>query len=66
MRQPTQPPHHTPHTNTHAGKPRAATVVCQSRGTLWRLSRHDFRAAVQRGRADPGQLLLRCLKVGGV
>lgn len=45
-----------------AGKPRAATVVAQSNGILWRLSRGDFRAAVQSSRADPSLLLLRCLK----
>jgi CRP-like cAMP-binding protein len=45
------------------GKPRAATVVCQSLGVLWRLSRADFRAAVQQsGRGDPGQQLLRALR----
>jgi CRP-like cAMP-binding protein len=45
-----------------AGKPRAATVVAQSNGILWRLSRGDFRAAVQSGRVDPLLLLVRCLK----
>jgi hypothetical protein len=45
-----------------AGKPRAATVVAQSNGVLWRLSRSDFRAALQSGRADPSLLLLKCLK----
>jgi CRP-like cAMP-binding protein len=30
-----------------AGKPRAATVVAVSDGTLWRISREAFRSALQ-------------------
>jgi CRP-like cAMP-binding protein len=30
-----------------AGKPRAATVVSQTDGVLWRLNRDAFRAALQ-------------------
>lgn len=37
-------------------------MVAQSSGGLWRLSRADFRAAVQSGRADPSLLLVKCFK----
>lgn len=35
------------------GKPRAATVVAQTAGVLWKLSRDDFRAALQVCAATP-------------
>lgn len=37
-------------------------MVCQTGGILWRLSRSNFRAAVQRGRGDAARLLLGRLK----
>lgn len=45
-----------------AGKPRAATVVSQTPGVVWRLSRQAFRAALQSARGDPGNMVLHTLR----
>ncbi|GBF88184.1 phosphatase 2C and cyclic nucleotide-binding kinase domain-containing protein [Raphidocelis subcapitata] len=44
------------------GKPRAATVVAVSDGTLWRIGREAFRSAIRSQQSEPPALVVKALR----